>query len=124
MSTIATLALLNAAGTARNFTRESGNGLIVTLRDAAATVWSRAARVVLRAVVPSGKSSVVREQQEIKMPVFDAEGIKTHEYRFSGEILIPINGTEVERDEFLALIKSLYASTAMAENVSDLNLSQ
>lgn len=124
MSNIATLALLNAAGTARNFTRESGNGLVVTLRDAAATVWSRAARVVLRAVVPSGKSTVVREQQEIKVPVFDALGVKTHEYRFSGEILIPISGTEAERDEFLALIKSLYASTVMAENVSDLNLSQ
>lgn len=124
MSTIATLALKNAAGTARPFTRESGTGLTVTLRDAAATIWSRAARVVLRAVTPSSKSSVVREQQEIKMPVFDVVGVKTHEYRFSGEILIPINGTEAERDEFLALISSLYASATMAENVSDLNLSQ
>lgn len=124
MSIIATLILKNAANADRTFTRESGNGLTVTLRDAAQTVWSQAARVVLRAVTPSARGSVVREQQEVSLPVYDALGVKLREYRFSGEALIPIGGTETERDEFLALIKSLYASPVLAENVSDLNLSQ
>lgn len=124
MSIIATLTLKNAANVDRTFTRESGNGLTVTLRDAAETVWSKAARVVLRAVTPSIRGSVVREQQDIVYPVYDSLGVKLREYKFAGEALLPIGGTELERDEFLALIKSLYASTVMAENVSDLNLSQ
>lgn len=124
MSIIATLTLKNAANVDRTFTRESGNGLTVTLRDAAETVWSKAARVVLRAVTPSTRGSVVREQQEIVYPVYDGLGVKLREYKFAGEALLPIGGTEAERDEFLALVKSLYASTVMAENVSDLNLSQ
>lgn len=124
MSIIASLVLKNAANADRTFTRESGNGLTVTLRDAAQAIWAHAARVVLRAVTPSARGSVVREQQEVFLPVYDALGVKLREYRFSGEALIPISGTEAERDEFLALVKSLYASTVMAENVSDLNLSQ
>lgn len=124
MSIIASLALKNAADAARIFTRESGNGLTVTLRDAAQTVWSQAARVVLRSVTPSARGNVVREQQTITVPVYDPAGVKLREYKFAGEALIPIGGTEQERDEFLALVKSLYASTVMAENVSDLNLSQ
>jgi len=124
MSIIATLVLKNAANADRTFTRESGNGLTVTLRDAAQTIWSQAARVILRAVTPSSRGSVVRAQQEVTFPVHDATGAKLREYRFAGEALIPIGGTEAERDEFLALIKSLYASTVVAENISDLNLSQ
>lgn len=124
MSIIASLVLKNAANVDRTFTRESGNGLTVTLRDAAQAIWAQAARVVLRAVTPSARGSVVREQQEVLLPVYDATGKKLREYRFEGEALIPISGTEAERDEFLALIKSLYASTVIAENVSDLNLSQ
>lgn len=124
MSIIATLTLKNAANVDRTFTRESGNGLTVTLRDAAETTWSKASRVVLRAVTPSTRGSVVREQQEIVYPVYDGLGVKLREYKFAGEALLPIGGSETERDEFLALIKSLYASTVMAENVSDLNLSQ
>lgn len=124
MSIIATLVLKNAANVDRTFSRESGNGLTVTLRDAAQTIWSQAARVVLRAVTPSSRGSVVRAQQEVTLPIYDANGVKLRDYRFSGEALIPVSGTEAERDEFLALIKSLYASAVMAENVSDLNLSQ
>lgn len=123
MSTLNSIILLDAASANVTFTRESGNGNSVTLRDASQGIFARAARLVLRAVLPSVRGKVVREQQEISIPIYDAEGVKIREYRFSGEFLIPTEGTEAERDLLLAYVKSLYATATMAENASDLNFS-
>lgn len=121
MSQIATIALKNKAAATVNFIRESASGLIVTLRDATATVFVQAARLTLRSFMPGKKGNVVRHQRDFVIPIYDANGVKLREYRWSDEFLLPVTGNSLEREEFLARVASLMASTVTTENVVDLN---
>lgn len=121
MSQITTIALKNKAAATVSFIRESASGLIVTLRDSTATVFVQAARLTLRTFMPGKKGNVVRHQRELTMPVYDANGLKLREYRYSDEFLLPTTGTALEREEFQARVASLMAATVTTENVVDLN---
>lgn len=121
MSVLNSITLKNAANADVLFNRESANGNTVVLRDSTQPIYSRAARVSIRTVLPTTKGNVIRLQKDVTMPVYDATGVKTHEYRRTVEDLIPIVGTEAERDEFLARVKALETLTVNTEMVSDLN---
>jgi len=123
MSIVSSLVLKNAANGDVTFARESSTGTTVTLRDTTQPVWARAARAFIRNVLPSKAGKVVRHQKELEMPIFDASGVLLRTYRYKSEYLLPVDGTEAERDELLARAKTLESHATTAENVSDLNLS-
>lgn len=122
MSVITTLILKNKANADVTFVRESGNGSTVTLRDSSEPIWVRAARVVMRNVLPAKNGAVVRHQKELDQPIYDANGVLLRTLRYKSEFLLPTSSTDTERDEFLARVKSLESSVTTEENVADLNL--
>lgn len=121
MSIISTLSLLNKAGTAVTFIREVGSNIGVTLRDAAETIFNRAARVTLSTVMPGTKGNVVRSSASMVQPVYDANGVKLRDLKFSYEYLLPVSSTQLEREEFHARVKALIASGTVSAAVTTLD---
>lgn len=113
MSIISTLALKNKAGAAVTFIRELGTSTGVVLRDAAETVFNRAARVKMDTVMPGAKGNVVRSTGQLICPVYDEAGLKLRELRFSYEFLLPVSSTQVEREELHARMKELMISATV-----------
>lgn len=124
MSLIQTLSLKNAAGTAIVFNREVVTGNGVRLRDAAATVFSRATRILVSTVLPSEKGSVVKGLVELEYPIFDATtGVLKYTFRHGiGGTYVPKDSTAAERKDFRAMVTSFYASDIFIAQIENMDV--
>lgn len=122
MSFITQLTLKNAAAAALPFNREASTKFGVRLRDAAATVFSRATRITVECILPSEQGSVVKCQVQMEMPIYDAAGVLKYTFRHGKDgTFIPKDSSLAERKEFRAMITSYYASDVFIAQVENLD---